>query len=100
MGIRNNVWIWLLRNFAPHPAAQLPVYTYFDPAYYELEQQLLFADAPQYYGHALMTPNVGDYHTLEWMGHGKMLKRNEDGIQLLSNVCRHRQALMLRARQH
>ena len=28
-------------------AAQLPVYTYFDAAYYELEQQLLFADAPQ-----------------------------------------------------
>ena len=79
-------------------AAQLPVYTYFDPAYYELEQQLLFADAPQYYGHALMTPNVGDYHTLEWMGHGQMLKRNEDGIQLLSNVCRHRQALMLKGR--
>ncbi|AQR64678.1 Rieske (2Fe-2S) protein [Aquaspirillum sp. LM1] len=79
-------------------AAQLPVYTYFDPAFYALEQQLLFADAPQYYGHALMVPNVGDYHTLEWMGHGKMLKRNEDGVQLLSNVCRHRQALMLKGR--
>ncbi|WP_281659813.1 aromatic ring-hydroxylating oxygenase subunit alpha [Microvirgula aerodenitrificans] len=78
--------------------AQLPIHTYFDPAFHELEQQLLFRDAPVYYGHELMVPNVGDYHTLEWMGHGRMLKRNADGVRLLSNVCRHRQALMLKGR--
>ena len=79
-------------------AAQLPVHTYFDPAHYELEMKHLFADAPVYYGHELMVPNAGDFHTLEWMGHGKMLKRNEKSIELLSNVCRHRQALMLKGR--
>ncbi len=78
--------------------AQLPVHVYFDPAFYELEQKLLFADAPRYYGHELMVPNVGDYHTLEWMGHGQMLKRVEDGVKLLSNVCRHRQALIHKGR--
>ena len=46
-------------------AAQLPVFTYFDPAYYALEQQVLFANAPQYYGHELMVPNAGDYFTFD-----------------------------------
>ena len=52
-------------------AAQLPVYTYFDPAFYALEQQLLFADAPQYYGHALMVPKTADGRVLfgvPWLG--------------------------------
>ena len=74
-------------------STQLPVDVYFDPAIYQLEQERLFRNAPQYYGHELMVPNIGDYHTLAWMDHGKMLKRVESGVQLLSNVCRHRQAL-------
>ena len=79
-------------------AAQLPIYTYFDPAHYALEQKQLFATAPQYYGHALMVPNEGDYHTLEWLGHGKMLKNVGGEIKLISNVCRHRQALIYQGR--
>ena len=79
-------------------AAQLPVFTYFDPAFYELEQKILFADAPQYYGHELMVPNAGDYHTLDWQGHGKMLKNVDGDIKLISNVCRHRQALIYKGR--
>ncbi len=79
-------------------AAQLPVYTYFDPAFYELEQKYLFADAPQYYGHELMVPNEGDYHTLAWMDHGKMLKRVGEQVKVLSNICRHRQAVIYKGR--
>lgn len=79
-------------------STQLPVDVYFDPAIYQLEQERLFRNAPQYYGHELMVPNVGDYHTLAWMDHGKMLKRVESGVQLLSNVCRHRQALIHKGR--
>src|SRR5437879_8863945 len=45
-----------------------------------------------------MVPSPGDYHTLAWMGHGKVLVRNENGIELLSNVCRHRQAILLEGR--
>jgi phenylpropionate dioxygenase-like ring-hydroxylating dioxygenase large terminal subunit len=45
-----------------------------------------------------MVPNAGDYHTLAWMDHGRMLVRNESGVELLSNVCRHRQAIMLEGR--
>ncbi len=79
-------------------AAQLPIYTYFDPAHYELEQKQLFANAPLYYGHELMVPNDGDYHTLDWLGHGKMLKNVGGEIKLISNVCRHRQALIYQGR--
>ena len=78
--------------------AQLPVSWYFDQRIFELEQQLLFANGPGYMGHELMVPNVGDYHTLAWMDHGKALVRNQNGIELLSNVCRHRQSIMLEGR--
>jgi len=78
-----------------HHQAQLPVAWYTDPAIYALEQQHLFATAPQYVGHALMVPNAGDYRTLEWMGEAKALVNNGNQIALMSNICRHRQAIML-----
>ncbi len=77
---------------------QLPVHWYFDPRIYELEKRLLFDHGPGYIGHELMVPNVGDYHSLEWLGHAKALVRNANGVELLSNVCRHRQATILKGR--
>jgi phenylpropionate dioxygenase-like ring-hydroxylating dioxygenase large terminal subunit len=77
---------------------QLPVSAYFDPEVFELEQKLLFANGPGYVGHELMVPNAGDFHTLEWMDHAKMLVRNGNGVELLHNVCRHRQAIMMKGR--
>ncbi len=77
---------------------QLPISWYFDPNIYQLERRLLFDQGPGYVGHELMVPNVGDYHVLDWMDQGKVLVRDQHGIQLLSNVCRHRQAVMLKGR--
>lgn len=77
---------------------QLPVSWYVDPAIYALEQQVLFPQAANYVGHELMTPNPGDFFTLEWMNHAKALVRNQQDIELLSNICRHRQALMLKGK--
>src|SRR6266853_240796 len=85
------------RRLKPN-TSQLPVSWYFDPQVFELEQKLLFANSPGYVGHELMVPNPGDYHTLAWMDHGKVLVRNANGIELLSNVCRHRQAILLEGR--
>ena len=45
-----------------------------------------------------MVPNVGDYHSLEWLDNARVLVRNAEGIELLSNICRHRQAIMLQGR--
>ena len=43
-------------------------------------------------------PEVGDYHALVQEGEGRALVRTPQGVELISNVCRHRQAVMLRGR--
>jgi choline monooxygenase len=81
---------------------QLPVSWYFDPEIFEKEKRLLFLAGANYVGHELMVPKVGDYHTLAHTDNSKVLVRNieggDEGISLLSNVCRHRQAIMLEGR--
>ena len=78
--------------------SQLPASWYCDPAVYDAEQRLLFARAPGYVGHELMVPNPGDYHALAWRDNAQALVRNAQGIELVSNICRHRQAIMLQGR--
>ena len=80
--------------------AQLPVGVYFDDALLQKEKKQLFQQGPQYAGHQLMVPNVGDYAALAWENEGRILVRNPQGIELMSNVCRHRQAKMLSGRGH
>jgi len=75
---------------------QPPLGWYFDPGILEVEQRLLFAQGPNYVGHELMVPNQGDYHVLR--GDAQILVRNQNGVELLSNICRHRQAIMLEGR--
>ena len=77
---------------------QLPIPWYFDPQIYALEQKLLFERGPGYVGHELMTPNRGDYQVLARFDNGKALVRGAQDVQLLSNVCRHRQAIILKDR--
>ena len=77
---------------------QLPVSWYCDPRVFEAERRLLLAAGPGYVGHELMVPNPGDYHVLGARNDAQMLVRNDDGIELLSNICRHRQAIMLNGR--
>ncbi|MEP6657593.1 MAG: aromatic ring-hydroxylating dioxygenase subunit alpha [Betaproteobacteria bacterium] len=79
-------------------ASQLPVSWYCDPAIFDAEQRLLFERSPGYVGHELMVPNPGDYHALSWRDNAQVLVRNGQGIELLSNICRHRQAIMLQGR--
>jgi len=85
------------RALAP-AQSQLPVGSYFDPALFEREKQRLFAAGPRYVGHELAVPERGDFHALPQEGDGRALIRTATGIELVSNVCRHRQAVMLRGR--
>jgi choline monooxygenase len=80
--------------------SQLPVRSYFDPELFKREQATLFASGPRYVGHELAVPEVGDFHTLLQEGEGRALVRTRNGVELVSNVCRHRQAIMLRGRGH
>jgi len=75
--------------------SQFPLPWYFDEQQFELEKRLLFASGPGYVGHELMVPALNDYRSLEWLDHAKLLVRGGDGVACLSNVCRHRQAIML-----
>ena len=77
---------------------QLPIHWYFDPRISDLERRLLFDAGPGYVGHELMVPNTGDHYVLDWQDRAHVLVRNASGIELLSNVCRHRQATLLEGR--
>ena len=77
---------------------QLPVSSYFDEALYQREMEQIFRRGPRYVGHSLSVPAVGDYSTLAQEGQGRALLRTERGVELISNVCRHRQAIILQGR--
>src|SRR5215218_9949946 len=77
---------------------QFPASWYCDPRVLEVERRVLLAKAPGYVGHELMVPEAGDYQVLQVRNDAQMLVRNAGGIDLLSNICRHRQARMLDGR--
>ena len=79
-------------------ASQLPVSSYFDAALFQREMDVILQQAPRYVGHQLAVPEVGDYHTLPQEGEGRALLRTPRGVELISNVCRHRQAVILKGR--
>jgi choline monooxygenase len=80
--------------------SQLSVSTYFDEGLFQREQARIFDSAPAYLGHTLTVPEVGDYFALAQEGEGRALMHTATGVELISNVCRHRQALMLKGRGH
>ncbi len=76
----------------------IPVSWYLDPEVFSVEQRVLFDAGPGYVGHDLLAPSPGDYYNLSWR-EGWNVVRGRDGVaQLVSNVCRHRQAVMLGGR--
>lgn len=77
---------------------QPPLSWYFEPDVLVKEQTILFDRAPKYVGHELLVPNLGDYHVVQSAQQSKVLVKNENGIELLSNICRHRQAIILTGR--
>ena len=80
-------------------ASQLPVSSYFDEALFQRELKILFDKGPRYVGHQLAVPNAGDYLALPQEKGGRALVRNTQGqVELISNICRHRQAVMLQGR--
>ncbi|NLY65180.1 MAG: aromatic ring-hydroxylating dioxygenase subunit alpha [Alcaligenaceae bacterium] len=74
---------------------QLPVQMYFDENIFAKEQELIFRQSSTYIGNEKMVPNNGDWRTLVQEQAGRILLRNKNGPELLSNICRHRQAIML-----
>ncbi len=79
-------------------ASQLPVSSYFDEALHKREMEYIFQRGPRYVGHKLAVPNPGDFHALPQEAGGRALVHTPKGVELISNVCRHRQAVMLKGR--
>ena len=79
-------------------ASQLPVSSYFDDALFQRELKSIFQQGPKYVGHQLSVPEFGDYHALPQEAGGRALIRSDRGVELVSNICRHRQAVMLQGR--
>jgi phenylpropionate dioxygenase-like ring-hydroxylating dioxygenase large terminal subunit len=77
---------------------QLSAHSYFDEGVFSDERAMIFDPGPRYAGHELWVAQAGDFHTLPHEGEGRALVRDAHGVRLVSNVCRHRQALMLRGR--
>jgi choline monooxygenase len=95
------VGIMFKLNPAHHLApthSQLPVDVYFDEVLYQRELDTLFKQGPGYVGHELMVPSLGDFYALPFENESRALVRNEQSVELLSNICRHRQAIMLKGR--
>jgi choline monooxygenase len=79
---------------------QPPVRSYFDDDLFRRELELIFQPGPRYLGHELAVAEAGQHYALPQEGEGRALVHTPDGVQLISNVCRHRQAVMLRGRGH
>ncbi|MDX8379386.1 MAG: aromatic ring-hydroxylating dioxygenase subunit alpha [Gallionella sp.] len=84
-----------INQFRP-ASVQPPMDWYFDPTILALERRALFELGPNYVGHELMVPALGDYQVLR--DESQILVHNPNGVELLSNICRHRQATMLQGR--
>jgi choline monooxygenase len=79
-------------------SSQLPVSSYFEEALFKRELKTIFQQGPRYVGHQLSVPDIGDYHALPQEAGGRALVRSHQGVELISNICRHRQAVMLQGR--
>ena len=76
----------------------VPISWYFDNAVFEKELTHLFEKYPDYMGHRLMVPQPNDFYVLEREKKGKTLFNRSDHYVLLSNICRHHQALLLKGK--
>jgi choline monooxygenase len=86
------------REVLESQARPLRASSYFDEAVFEREMQAIFRRGPRYLGHERAVPEPGDFYTLPQEGEGRVMLRTRDGIEVISNVCRHRQAVILRDR--
>ncbi|EGD57962.1 Rieske 2Fe-2S domain protein [Novosphingobium nitrogenifigens DSM 19370] len=88
----------LVRALAAHcsgDARALPGAFYTSPQFLALEEDRLFRDGWLCLGRVDETPDAGDYRTMTVLDEPLLIVRDGEGtIRVLSNVCRHRAALV------
>jgi phenylpropionate dioxygenase-like ring-hydroxylating dioxygenase large terminal subunit/AcrR family transcriptional regulator len=76
---------------------RLPVWTYRDPEFYELERRILFGRQWLLMGHTSHVPEPGDFMTLDAAGERALAIRGGDGaLRAFHNVCQHRASRVVR----
>lgn len=63
---------------------------YTDPAYFEYECETVLRQGWHCLGRADEIPATGDYFTTQILNEPLIVVRTDDGVKVLSNVCRHR----------
>lgn len=80
----------------PDAGWSLPAWTYSDPEFFEVEMRRVMRPSWQVVCHLSDVPNVGDYHTLEYLGESIIVVRGQDQkVRAFTNVCRHRGARLV-----
>ena len=69
--------------------------SYFSDNQYKLEKKIFQEEALGYLGHKLMLPNQNDYHVSSHTHDRYTLFNHGNEVNLISNVCPHRQAKLL-----
>jgi carnitine monooxygenase subunit len=69
----------------------LPAWVYSDPEFFSVEMKRVMRPSWQVVCHISDVPNIGDYHTFDFLGESLLVVRGEDQkIRAMANVCRHR----------
>ena len=80
--------------------SKLDVKYYIDDLYHEKERHQLFNQLPIYIGCEEMIPVQGNYYVSPRDDNGYVLIKNTQGIQAISNICKHHQAILLNNSGH
>jgi choline monooxygenase len=88
-----------IRNMDAGAALTLPPAFYTSEDFFALERAHIFEKEWLCLGRAEEVPNPGDYFATEMLGEPLIVVRGEDGgIRVLSNVCRHRASTIVEGR--
>ena len=80
----------------PDAGWSLPAWTYSDPDFFQAEIDRVFRPSWQIVCHESDIPQVGDYHTLDYIGESVIVVRGDDRVvRAFTNVCRHRGARLV-----
>lgn len=82
------------KHLSPSHSQPRPTH-YVDESQLSVERDRIFNQSSLYVGHEKSLPTIGDWRALSQESMGRVLVRTPSGLELVSNVCRHRQGLML-----
>jgi phenylpropionate dioxygenase-like ring-hydroxylating dioxygenase large terminal subunit len=75
----------------PDDGWSLPAWLYRDPEFHQVEMERVLRPSWQVVCHVSDVPNIGDYHTFDFLGESIVVVRGDDQqVRAFTNVCRHR----------